>query len=81
MAVYKRGKGWWYKFRFAGRLIRESVKTKSKTVALAAEKQRRRELEEGYNDIADNRDERVQIPVHPASAGTGLERGNARRRD
>jgi hypothetical protein len=60
MSVYKRGDVWWYKFRFANRPIRESAKTASKTVAKDAEKKRRRELEEGYNDIADNRDERVQ---------------------
>jgi integrase len=51
---------WWYKFRFANRIIRESAKTGSKTVARAAENQRRRELEEGYNDLVDNREERVQ---------------------
>jgi len=41
-------------------MIRESAKTDSKTVARAAEHQRRRELEEGYNDIGDRRDERIQ---------------------
>jgi integrase len=60
MAVYLRGSTWWYKFQFADRLIRESAKTTSKTVARAAERQRRRELEEGYNNIGDRRDERVQ---------------------
>lgn len=60
MAVYKRGDVWWYKFRFAGRMIRESAKTESKTVARNAEKQRTRELEEGYNNIGDRRDERIQ---------------------
>ena len=60
MAVYKRGDVWWYKFRFAGRPIRESAKTGSKTVAKEAEKQRRRELEEGFNNIADRREERVR---------------------
>ena len=25
MSVYKRGDVWWYKFRFAGQMIRESV--------------------------------------------------------
>jgi integrase len=60
MAVYKRGGVWWYKFRFAGRMIRESAKTESKTVARHAEKQRGRELEEGYNNIGDRRDERIQ---------------------
>jgi integrase len=60
MAVYKRGGVWWYKFQFAGRMIRESAKTESKTVARNAEKQRTRELEEGYNNIGDRRDERIQ---------------------
>src|SRR5687767_2393587 len=60
MSVFKRGEVWWYKFRFANRLIRESTKTTSKTVARDAEKKRRRELEEGYNNLADNRDDRVQ---------------------
>jgi len=67
MSVFKRGNVWWYKFRFANRPIRESAKTASKTVAKDAEKQRRRELEEGYNDIADNREERVQ-PVSKVAA-------------
>ena len=52
MAVYKRGGVWWYKFRFAGRMIRESAKTESKTVARSAEKQRTRELEERLALIA-----------------------------
>jgi integrase len=60
MAVYKRGDVWWYKFRFARRFIRESAKTGSKTVAKEAEKQRRRELEEGYNNIAEPRDGRIR---------------------
>ena len=60
MSVFLRGSTWWYKFQFADRLIRESAKTSSKTVARAAERQRRRELEEGYNNIGDRRDERVQ---------------------
>ena len=68
MSVYKRGDVWWYKFRFANRPIRESAKTPSKTVAKDAEKRRRRELEEGYNDIADNRDERVQAVAKVAAA-------------
>jgi hypothetical protein len=59
MAVYRRADVWSYKFRFAGRFIREA-KTASKTVASQAEKQRRRDLEEGYNNIAEVRDERVR---------------------
>ena len=51
MSVYKRGNTWWYSFWFAGRFIQETAKTRSKTVAKEAEKNRRRELEEGYNNI------------------------------
>jgi hypothetical protein len=60
MSVYKRGEIWWYKFHFAGRLIRESAKTHSKTLARNAEKRRRRELEEGFNGLTDGRSERVR---------------------
>ena len=60
VAIYKRGEVYWYKFRFAGREIRESAKTKLKTLAKKAEEKRRRELEEGYNDLLDHRDARVQ---------------------
>ena len=60
VAIYRRGEVYWYKFRFAGREIRESAKTKLKTLAKKAEEKRRRELEEGYNDLLDHRDARVQ---------------------
>jgi integrase len=59
VSVYKRGDVWWYKFRFANQLIRETAKTASKTVARDAEQKRRRELEEAYNGISDRRAERV----------------------
>ena len=51
--VYQRGKQgfWWYRFRFGGRIVHESAKSTSKTVARAAEKQRRRQLEESWNQI------------------------------
>jgi integrase len=52
MSLFKRGKVWWYKFRFSGQVIRESSKSKSKTVARDAERSRRRELEESYNRIS-----------------------------
>lgn len=42
---------WWYKFRFAGQVIRESSKSESKTLAKEAEGARRRQLEMGYNGI------------------------------
>ena len=51
MSVYKRGDAWWYKFRFAGQVIRESTKSDSRTVARAAEHARRRALEQGFNRI------------------------------
>src|SRR4051794_30682896 len=57
----KRTKVWYYKFIFAGRLIKESAKTTSKTVAKDAEKRRRRQLEESFNGIRDERDQRVRL--------------------
>jgi integrase len=45
VAVYKRGEVWWYEFIFAGKRVRESAMTTSKTVAKEAEKSRRRALE------------------------------------
>jgi integrase len=51
--LYQRGEGktWWYRFRFAGRIVHESARTRSKTVAREAERQRRRELEAKWNRI------------------------------
>jgi len=59
---------WWYKFYFAGRPIRESAKTESKTLAKQAEQKRRRELEEGFNGIVDRRDERIRTVKELADA-------------
>jgi integrase len=60
MAVFQRGKVWWYKFYFAGREIKESSKSRSKTVAKEAEKQRRRELEEGFHNLTQAREQRIR---------------------
>ncbi len=60
MAIFSRGKIWWYKFYFAGRLIRESSKSTSKTVAKNAANQRRRELEQGFNNVQTKRENRVR---------------------
>jgi hypothetical protein len=51
--LYQRGKEktWWYRFQFGGRIIHESAKTQSKTVARDAERQRRRQFEESWNGI------------------------------
>jgi integrase len=50
----------WYHFTYAGRHIQESSKSTRKTVAVEAEKKRRRELEKSFNGIEDNRKERVR---------------------
>jgi len=60
MSLFKRGNVWWYEFWFAARRVRESSKTTSKTLAKAAEQKRRRELEEGFNNLEDVRQERVR---------------------
>jgi integrase len=60
MALFKRGKTWWYEFLFARRRVRESAKTASKTVATLAEQKRRRQLEDGFNGVEDNREERIK---------------------
>ncbi len=60
MSPFKRGNVWWYEFWFAGRRIQESSKSASKTVAKQAEQQRKRELELGFNAIADNRERNVR---------------------
>ena len=51
MSLYRRGKVWWYHFRFAGQEIQESTRSKSKTIAKDAERSRRRQLEESWNQI------------------------------
>ena len=51
MSLYKRGDIWWYKFRFGGQVIRESSKSESRTIAKDAERVRRRQLEESWNQI------------------------------
>jgi integrase len=52
--LYQRGKEktWWYRFRFGGRIVHESAKTTSKTVARDAERARRRQFENTWNHIA-----------------------------
>jgi integrase len=54
MSIYRptnNSKVWWYDFIFEGQRVRESAKSRSKTVAKDAERTRRRELEESYNGI------------------------------
>src|SRR5260370_18355085 len=68
MAIFRRGNIWWYEFLFARRRVRESAKTTSKTVAKLAEKNRRRELENGFNGVQDNREDRVRSIKELAAA-------------
>ncbi|HYI92239.1 MAG TPA: site-specific integrase, partial [Bryobacteraceae bacterium] len=61
MGVYKRGDTWWYEFVFAGKRVRESARTPSKTVAKEAEKSRRRELERTLAGLpAEKREDRIR---------------------
>ena len=45
MAVYRRGRTWWYSFIYARKRVQESAKTTRKTLAVEAERARRLELE------------------------------------
>ena len=69
MAVFKRGGTWWYEFVFAGQRLRESTKSRSKTVAIAAERARRRQLEEGFNGVR----KRIQPRLFSLAAQEWLE--------
>jgi integrase len=51
MSTFRRGNIWWYEFVFRGQRIRESTGSESKTLAVKAERQHRRELEESANGI------------------------------
>lgn len=51
--IYKCGKTWWYKFKFAGRVFRESARTQSKAIARQAERQRHQKLEQAVNGIVE----------------------------
>ncbi len=52
MAVYRRGRTFWFEFVLGGSRVRESAKTSSKTIAREAERARRRELERALNGLA-----------------------------
>jgi integrase len=51
MSLYRRGRVWWFKFQFQGQIIRDSAKTRSKTIARDAERARRRDLELAVNRV------------------------------
>jgi hypothetical protein len=64
--IDRRGKVYWYEFKFQGQRIRASAHTFSKTIAKEAEKQRRRELEPGVNRI--HKRERPPLFKHASRA-------------
>ena len=50
--LFKRGRIWWFRIKFAGSIFRESSRSTSKDIARRAERQRRREVEEGYHRLS-----------------------------
>lgn len=61
MAVFRRGRIFWFEFVFAGKRIRESAKTTRKTIAVEAEKRRRLELEKALAGIpVEQRENRIR---------------------
>jgi hypothetical protein len=59
MAVYKRGKVWWFKFSFNGEQFRESTKQTNKRVAEQIEAARKTGLAKGDVGIRD----RAPVPM------------------
>jgi integrase len=55
MSIFQRGSIWWYEFVFRGQRIRESTGSRSRTLAVKAERQHRHELEESANGVRSNR--------------------------
>jgi integrase len=51
MTTFKRGGIWWYEFVFGGARIRQSSKSRNKEVCQRAERERRRKLELGTNQL------------------------------
>jgi len=47
MALYKRGKNWWYEFQFNGKRIRQSAQTENKDAARQIESAHRVRLAKG----------------------------------
>jgi hypothetical protein len=55
MAVYRRGKVWWFKFAWDGETIRESSKTGNKRIAEQIEAARKTGLAKGDVGIRDRK--------------------------
>jgi integrase len=51
MSTFRRGNVWWYEFVFHGQRVRESTGSESRTLAIKAERHRRRELEESATGV------------------------------
>ncbi len=49
--LYRRGEIWWFRIKFARTEVRQSAKTRSKELARRVERQRLRELEEGFHRL------------------------------
>jgi integrase len=64
MSLYRRGRVWWFKFQFQGQAIRDSAKTRSKTIARDAERARRRDLELAVNRVK----KRERMPLFSVAA-------------
>jgi integrase len=64
MSLYRRGRVWWFKFQFQGQVIRDSAKTRSKTIARDAERARRRDLELAVNRVK----KRAPMPLFSVAA-------------
>lgn len=69
--LFKRGDRWWYEFRFLGQRIRESTHSKDRGLAGKAERERRRQLENGMNRTKDS----VRPVLFASAAKAHLERG------
>lgn len=69
MAIYKRGRIYWYEFAFQGERIRDSSHSTSKTVARAAEADHRRRLEKTLAGLPlEEREQRVRTVEATAAA-------------
>jgi hypothetical protein len=55
MAVYKRGKIWWYKFNWGGQTIRESTKQSNKRIAEQMEATHKTSLAKGEVGLRDRK--------------------------
>ena len=74
MSVFQRNKIYWYEFVFRGQRIRESTGSQSRTLAVKAERQRRRELEESANGVRASR----RPILFPAAAREWMSANQAR---